>query len=211
MRVRELHDDAVRLLKGARAFLPDEAVWALQFALARFAFDFGGQFTLRDLHLLAQIGYPAVRNAAAAGELTVAEDGTVDHEQGVRWLGRRRGFLPSRWRDPDDRQEPIAFEPRKDSDITQIPQCKDGLFLPETVVRRNRKSGGINVTIGAKGAEEAVPDFFEALGKLAKMPTARWRRRNAVGNWGIVRARGAWVSVPTEQIRQQLAAIAADN
>jgi hypothetical protein len=66
------------------------------------------------------------------------------------------------------------------------------------------------VTIGAKGEEESVPDFFEALRKLAGMPTPRWRRRNAAGNWGIVRARGAWVSVPTELIRKQLADFAAE-
>jgi hypothetical protein len=211
LRVRDLHDVAASLLENAWRFLPDEAVWALHFAKARFAYDFGARFTLLDLQLLSQIGYAAARNAVAAGELILSDDGTLDHGHGSRWLERRRGFLRSRWKATDDDQEPISLV-RGDSDaFTQVPQSEDGPFLPETAVRRNRATGGLHVTIGSKGEEESVADFFEALGKLARMPTPRWRRRNAQGNWGIVRARGAWASVPTDLIRTQLAAFTAEN
>jgi hypothetical protein len=210
-RVRKLNDAAVSLLACGAPLLPDQGVWALHFVRARFVFDFGGAFTLRDLQLLAQIGYPAVRNAAASGELILSKDGTVEHELGVQWLTRRRGFLPSRWRNPEDDQYPIAFVGQDGGDTTQVPQCEDGLFLPETTMRGNRKSGGMHVTIGAKGEEESVTDFFEALRKLARMPTPRWRRRNAAGNWGIVRARGAWVSVPTKLISKQLATMVSES
>ncbi len=202
-RVRELHDVATRWLKGAKQFLPDDATWALEFALARFAFDFDKAFTLRDLQLLGRISYAAVRNAVSAGELHPSADGTVDHDQGARWLSKRRDFVPSRWRDQNDDQEPIGFS--EGEEFTQVPQSEDGPFLPETAVRRNRATGGIHVTIGPKGDEESVANFFEALRKLAQMPTPRWRRRNKEGNWGIVRARGAWVAVPTDTIMKQLA------
>lgn len=207
-RVRRMNDTAVKLLACGAPMLPAEGVWALHFVRARFAYDFGGAFSLRDLQMLAQISYAAVRNAAASGELAVSADNTVAHGVGAQWLSRRRGFVPSRWRNPGDDQYPIGDQ--EDGDTIQVPQSDDGPFLPETAMRANRKSGGLHVTIGAKGDEESVADFFEALRKLARMPTPRWRRRNAAGNWGVVRARGAWVSVPTELISKQIAAMASE-
>lgn len=209
-RVLELRDVTMHLLGPGKIFLPEKAALALEMASARFALDFGEPLTVRALQLLAHVSYAAVRNAGASGEVTIAANGTVDHEQGRVWLTRRRGFLPSRWLNPSDDQEPISTD-QKDGAVIQVPQSEDGPFLPDTAVRRNRKSGGIHVTIGPKGNEESVSDFFEAVDKLARMPTPRWRRRNAAGNWGIVRARGAWLSVPTELVRQQLAAFAASN
>jgi hypothetical protein len=45
-------------------------------------------------------------------------------------------------------------------------------------------SGGF--TVGAKGDERKIADFDEALAFLKTQPTARWRRPNDQGNWGIV-------------------------
>jgi hypothetical protein len=42
--------------------------------------------------------------------------------------------------------------------------------------------------IGEKGSETRYKSFDEALQALSKMKTARWRRPNAKGNWGIVAA-----------------------
>ena len=68
------------------------------------------------------------------------------------------------------------------------------------------RRGRISITIGAKGEEVQHRDFYEeALTALAKMDVARWRRRNSAGNWGIVRARGAWVAVSKAEIDRQIA------
>jgi len=62
----------------------------------------------------------------------------------------------------------------------KVPQAKDGsVFSPALGVR-----GGF--TVGAKGDERKISDFDEALAFLKAQPTARWRRPNEKGNWGIV-------------------------
>ena len=88
-----------------------------------------------------------------------------------------------------------------------IPQAGEGdALVPDLAVRPARSAPGISITIGAKGKEVQYGDFYEALKALAASEITRWRRRNAAGNWGIVRARGAWISVSKAEIDQQLAA-----
>ena len=66
--------------------------------------------------------------------------------------------------------------------INGVPVSRDGSwFSPDTV------SGG-RYTIGPKGAERKIANYFEALAELMKMPTPRWRRPNGQGNRGIVAA-----------------------
>lgn len=87
-----------------------------------------------------------------------------------------------------------------------MPQSAEGqAFTPEHVVRSARSGPRISITIGEKGKEAQCHDYYEALIELAKMDVPRWRRRNSAGNWGIVRARGAWVAVSKEEIDQQIA------
>ncbi|GAB2518682.1 ASCH domain-containing protein [Microbulbifer agarilyticus] len=68
-----------------------------------------------------------------------------------------------------------------------VPVARDGSrFTPET---RNTKG---KYWVGEKGDEVKFTEFSEALEYLRQMPTAKWRRPNASGNWGIVSA-VAWV------------------
>ena len=130
-------------------------------------------------------------------------------EEARAWVARRREFCPSRWKNLADDQWP--FDPSKvvipdDKGMIRVPQSAEGeAFVPDLVVRQARGASAISVTIGAKGEEVQHHDFYKALTALAKMDVARWRRRNGVGNWGIVRARGAWVAVSKAEIDRQLA------
>jgi hypothetical protein len=177
---------------------------------ARAAIDFGGTVTLEGLQLLSGISLGAVRNAVSLGELQPDDAGNVPAEQAKTWLLRRRDFCPSRWENPNDGQEPLDTSKIAEPDgngMILVPQDGDGTpFTPEHVVRPAKSAPGLSITIGAKGSEEQHGDFYAALTALAKMDVARWRRRNAAGNWGIVRARGSWVAVSKVEIDRQLAA-----
>lgn len=184
-------------------------IW--QGVIARAAVDgFGGTVTMEGLQLLSGVSAAAVRNAVSLGELHPDADGNFAAEEAREWLRRRRDFCPSRWTNPNDGQEPFDVRNAAEADengMVWVPQDAEGTpFTPEHVVRAARNAPGLSITIGAKGAEEPHHDFYAALAALAKMDVARWRRRNAAGNWGIVRARGAWVAVSKAEIDRQLAA-----
>lgn len=178
---------------------------------ARAAIDFlDAQITINGLHLLSNLSMAVIRNAVNIGDLHSDGQGTVSPEEARKWLARRREFCPSRWRNPHDNQWP--FDPNKatepdENGMVWVPQtAKDDCFMPEQVVRPARGADTISITVGAKGAEQQYDDFYEALQALARMNVARWRRPNNAGNWGIVRARGAWVAVAKAEIDRQLAA-----
>lgn len=180
---------------------------------ARAAIDFGGTVTLEGLKLLSDVSLGAVRNAVSIGELHPDEAGRIAATEAKIWLARRRGFCPSRWENLNDDQEVLDLKNVAQADeagMILVPQDSEGKpFTPEHVVRTAKSGPGLSVTVGAKGSEEQHRDFYEALAALAKMDVARWRRRNDAGNWGIVRARGPWVSVSKAEIDRQLAAKAA--
>ena len=61
-----------------------------------------------------------------------------------------------------------------------VPVARDGsLFTPDLM-----RNG--TYQIGAKGEEENVSNFFDALARLNSMAVPRWRRPNEKGLWGIV-------------------------
>jgi hypothetical protein len=62
-----------------------------------------------------------------------------------------------------------------------VPVSKDGSRFDATTCRR---AGGY--WVGPKGHEQKYSSFDDALAALAGMTTPRWRRPNAVGNWGLV-------------------------
>lgn len=64
----------------------------------------------------------------------------------------------------------------------EVPVAKDGSVFSRGLGERGY------FQVGAKGDEEKFDTFEAALNALRKMPTARWRRPNAKGNWGIVSA-----------------------
>jgi hypothetical protein len=65
--------------------------------------------------------------------------------------------------------------------MASVPTSKDGSRFDPKTCRRN---GGY--WVGAKGHEQRIEAFEDALVALAAMATPRWRRPNAVGNWGLV-------------------------
>lgn len=185
-----------------------EYVW--EGVAARATIDFGGRISLSGLQLLSGLSLPVIRNAVSLGALTPDKDGTVSADEARGWLARRREFCPSRWPNLADDQHP--FDPTKvvEADakgMIIVPQAAEGdAFTPDRVVRPARSSPGLSISVGAKGEEVQHRDFYDALAALAAMRVPRWRRRNGAGNWGIVRARGAWVAVSKAEIDRQLAA-----
>lgn len=64
----------------------------------------------------------------------------------------------------------------------QVPIARDGTVFSYKCGRRG------TYTVGGKGDECRFNNFHEALTFLKSMPTAKWRRPNSNGNWGIVSA-----------------------
>lgn len=64
-----------------------------------------------------------------------------------------------------------------------VPFARDGSWFCQKACSRNGY-----YTVGEKGAEQRFADYRSALDYLRKMPTAKWRRPNPKGNWGIVSA-----------------------
>ncbi|VVE72421.1 hypothetical protein PAN31117_04384 [Pandoraea anapnoica] len=77
--------------------------------------------------------------------------------------------------------EPIANAQRAP---IRVPYAADGTcFHPGLRMRRSNR-----YHVGPKEDEQSFDGFDEALAYLEKLDVAQWRRPNASGNWGIVRA-----------------------
>ncbi len=83
-------------------------------------------------------------------------------------------------------------------DVVFVPVAKDGSWFHPSQCRNSR-----GYTIGPKGSETPVSDYFEALDALAKAPTPHWRRPNSAGNWGIV-AGVSWQRKELSEIKKYL-------
>lgn len=81
------------------------------------------------------------------------------------------------------------------NDNLKVPMARDG-----SVFTRNLSRGGI-YTVGEKGSEQKFRNFYDALSYLRSMPTAKWRRPNKNGNWGIVSAVD-WVALANHEVNQ---------
>lgn len=66
--------------------------------------------------------------------------------------------------------------------LINTPVAADGTFFGPHL----RRNGAFQV--GDKGDERRITDYGEALAYLKSRRTARWRRPNRKGNWGIVTA-----------------------
>jgi len=75
--------------------------------------------------------------------------------------------------------------------INQIPYARDGSSFCINFCNRNGY-----FTVGEKGSEQRFSNYSAALEYLKRMPTAKWRRPNPKGNWGIVSAIG-WQDATT--------------
>ncbi|MBR9869508.1 MAG: ASCH domain-containing protein [Gammaproteobacteria bacterium] len=67
----------------------------------------------------------------------------------------------------------------------KIPYARDGSSFCRESCNRNGY-----FTVGDKGSEQRFANYSAALEYLKRMPTAKWRRPNPKGNWGIVSAIG---------------------
>jgi hypothetical protein len=75
----------------------------------------------------------------------------------------------------------------------KIPYARDGSSFCRDGCNRNGY-----FTVGEKGSEQRFANYSAALEYLKRMPTAKWRRPNPKGNWGIVSAIG-WKDAPSLQ------------
>lgn len=208
-RIREVIATADVMLASGASIFGEGYMYIWRAVAARAALDFGGQISAEGIQLLSRVTSSAIRNAVSLGELNPNESGCFAADVALKWLERRREFCPSRWRDLGDTQWCFRSEDNgtpESRGMILVPRDVDGTaFTPEHVVRKSKSGPGLSITIGAKGFEEQHHDFYEALTALQKMDVARWRRRNSAGNWGIVRARGAWIEMKKADIDAQLA------
>lgn len=78
-----------------------------------------------------------------------------------------------------------AFPSRQRAPVIdlRVPFARDDSWFCKEACSR---SG--HYTVGEKGFEQSFSSYESALNYLGKMATAKWRRPNAKGNWGIVSA-----------------------
>ncbi|MEC9386070.1 ASCH domain-containing protein [Marinobacter sp. bablab_jr008] len=74
---------------------------------------------------------------------------------------------------------------------SKIPYARDGSSFCINLCNKNGY-----FTVGEKGSEQRFSNYSAALEYLKRMPTAKWRRPNLKGNWGIVSAIG-WQDATT--------------
>ncbi len=167
-------------------------------AQARFALDSGQDLTVNHIIALSGVARRSVQNALSSQEetgLRANSEGMIPNAEARRWLVDRRNFQPTRRYEPKEEESTKPVSPGKPVAYAFIPKAEDGSeFRPET-----RRDGGYQ--IGAKGEEQYVPDYFDALAQLQTMTMARWRRPNANGSWGIVTAK-AWIRVPLDELKR---------
>lgn len=149
---------------------------AVSAAAGRAALDRGENVQPEALAHLGGVKFSRIRNMISGASPDLPRDaaGLVHHEAAAAWLATRDVFLPTiQGEHPghiaEDIEEPIF-----------VPVARDGSIFHPAV----KREGGYQ--IGAKGEEQMVEDFDEALQELSRQATPRWRRPNENGNWGIV-------------------------
>lgn len=168
-------------------------------ARARLALDLNQPISLHALALLSGVTPKRIQNAiyAKTDEAPlVGKNGLIAPEACEPWL-TARDFRKSIWKQvcalgplSAGWGENVIFEEdegqRMMDDYIFVPVSNDGSYFSPSL-RREGKGHGSGFTIGAKGSEEVIEDFDEAVRRLTMMETPRWRRPNSEsGNWGIV-------------------------
>lgn len=179
----------------------DDAEHTLLAAEARYRLDTGQDVAPDQLAALVRMQLRSFKNllmpGSGSGLRPNETDGLIPNAVARRWIEVRDDFKPSIWREQEG-SDPIAREPADqiDDEVLFVPVDGQGNPFHPVICRR---AGAY--TIGAKGEEERVTDYRAALGRLARMPKARWRRPNAVGNWGIVSApNNRWQRVTAREL-----------
>lgn len=188
------HDGSGHPLIGQTLLTRDQA-------RARLALDQNQPITLHALALLSGVTAKRIQNAiyAKTDEAPlVGKNGLIAPEACEPWLNARDyhwsiwnrvsslGALSADWgRDvPFEDSDPNPLI----EDYIFVPVANDGSYFSPVLHRKGREKASLGgFSIGPKGAEEVVEGFDEALERLAKMETPRWRRPNPEsGIWGIV-------------------------
>jgi hypothetical protein len=171
-------------------------------AEARLSLDRGDAITPEQLASLAQVKLKSIKNLLApssGSDVSLDADGRIAAPVALAWLKGRDGFRCSIWREDLDcvgsEKRPAILEDL--GEVVFVPQTRDGSWFDPRTCRR----AGC-YTIGPKGGEQKVDDYFEAVRRLSGMPVPYWRRPNSAGNWSIV-AGTAW-------IRRRAASLAMD-
>lgn len=173
-------------------------------AEARFRVDFGHDVSIEQLAALARVNPKSIRNLLTpkSGEpdLRVGAEGLIPGAVALRWLGKRGDFKNSIWLEADGEVETSPQSNRQAlEEVVFVPVAKDGTSFDPLLCRNGR-----GYTIGPKGAEQPVVDYFDALQLLSKAATPHWRRPNDNGNWGIV-AGVSWQRRDATELKKQLA------
>jgi hypothetical protein len=168
-------------------------------ARARLALDQSQPISLHALALLSGVTAKRIQNAiyAKTDEAPlIGKNGLIAPEACEPWLNAR-DYQKSIWKQVStlaplsaDWGTKVLYEEsdphRVIEDYIFVPVANDGSYFAPALRRKGKGTDG-GFTIGPKGNEEVVADFDDALEKLAKMETPRWRRPNPEsGNWGIV-------------------------
>jgi len=198
---------------GVRAAAGKHFEWIrdlLAAAEARWAIDHGRSVVPDDLAALAEVKLKTIANLLAARELASDSDGRIPAAEALRYLERRGNFIRSNWQYPvRDVRSPEAPEL---SEQVFIPMDREGNpFLP-SIARRGR-DGVARYAIGAKSDPEYVEDYWEALDRLARMPTPRWRRAppSGKGGWSLVSGQEGWRRFPRADVERMVEAVRSDS
>lgn len=183
---------------GVRAAADPYFEWLAELtaaAEARWAVDHGEPVTPGGLAALAGTKPKTIANLLAAREIATDREGRIPAAEALRYLQRRKDFVRSTWQDPVEASDASAdAEPQAAlAEQVFVPVDGDGSpFLP-SLARRGR-DGVPRYAIGTKADPEYVEDYWEALGRLARMATPRWRRPpvSAKGGWSLVSAQEGW-------------------
>ena len=148
-------------------------------AQARLKVDQDERLTMSDMALLTGKRDSNLATTAHRKVFPTYEEGGKRYAEVVDvlpWL-EANGFIPTKGVDYHDIPE-AAYASAEE--FYFVPVAKDGsAFTPSCA------SGG-RFTIGEKGSEKKVDDYYEALEMLQRMNTPRWRRPGPSGVPGIV-------------------------
>jgi hypothetical protein len=166
----------------------------INLALSRHAIDTGeGDVDLHSLSLFGGVTEGRVRNILSSNDSGLEKVGQrVTAASAATWLKGRKEYFASIWQQPDD-VEPEPANADFVDDVVFVPVAADGSIFHPGLAR------GGKFTIGPKGEEVSHSRFEDALEALQKMATARWRRPNDAGNWGIVSGRD-WKRIERRQL-----------
>jgi hypothetical protein len=155
-------------------------------AEARLAVDSGKDVAPDQLAALSCLSLKSIKNLVAPGNRSEAiklnADDKINSADAKRWLDARDDFKPSHWhlRGTANLRVPKAEQTKLD-EVLFVPVAKDGTVFEPNCCKSTR-----GYSIGERDAQENIDDYQEALTRLTRMPTPRWRRRNTLGRWGDV-------------------------